>query len=183
MRHGLTSMHTRIHKHTLLLMYKKIRKTRWWKDWKDCVRKINTATIEYKQKWQSHVLCLTKLSAKSIFLALHLTAGWSTGRQRDATAVWKYTDVAGFSVPEIYCVCVSVCVVRVCVCSNVFPCFVDGGRFLSECLCFIVLHEMLPLIKFVCLYWLCMHTRRLHVFCTCSLVCVFQELGWAYWSC
>lgn len=67
-------------------------------------REKNQWSINKKDKNASSVW---RIGLKTIFLALHLTAGWSTGRQRGAAAVWKYTDVAG---GDLVWVCVCVCV-------------------------------------------------------------------------
>ncbi len=146
------------------------------------VTKINIATMAHReQKWQSRVFCLTKPSAKSIFLALHLTAGWPTGRQRDTTAVWKYTDVAGFSVADLLCVCACVCV---CACAHAsfhaswIVINNKHAKYVLECLFAThvqTLREILLLsVQQVCLhecslYWLCMHMSPS---CVLVLLCV-----------
>lgn len=143
--------------------------------------------MECEQKWQSRVLCLTRLSDKSIFLALRVTAGWSTGRQRDATAVWKYTDVAGFSVAEIWCVCVYACV-HVCMgaCFAAVRIEVNMHATILD-VCFMMLHEILFLSRFVCAerWSVCARVflSCVWLMCSCVFLCASQELGWAHCSC
>lgn len=148
--------------------------------------------MERERKWQSRVLCLTRPSDKSIFLALRVTAGWSTGRQRDATAVWKYTDVAGFAVAARFGVRARA---RVYGTARFSAARTEVNMHAAVwVVCSAMLHEILFWSRFVCTERrsACACASSFHVFrscalacfcvCACVFVCVSQELEWADWS-